>query len=184
MLDDQIPWCSIERTIISRCSAALIKCVEILIRLILLSDLYTRRSNTWTTALSNHWLIQRRIPVILPLRCPDSEIGLGLFSTTLTLWTVLYSSYLLSAYNLNAPVHPTLFKVDATVHHHQEIKSGIIQGDPTWLSDTTKSAVVTYLTTITATSPFLDATGALPTPASKKLARIPETNWTLSSPTR
>lgn len=98
MLDDQIPWCSIERTIISRCSAALIKCVEILIRLILLSDLYTRRSNTWTTALSN----QRRIPVILPLCCPDSEIGLGLFSSTLTLWTVLYSSYLLSAYNLNA----------------------------------------------------------------------------------
>ena len=41
---------------------------------------------------------------------------------------------------------------------------------------TPKSAVVTHLTTITATSPFLDATGALPTPASKKLARIPETN--------
>ena len=102
MLDDQIPWCSIERTIIRRFSAALIKCVEILIRLILLSDLYTRRSNTWTTALSNQRLNQRRIPVILPLRCPDSEIGLGLFSSTLTLWTVLYSSYLLSAYKLNA----------------------------------------------------------------------------------
>ena len=127
---------------------------------------------------------------------------------------------------VQAAVHPTpLFKVDATVHHHQEIKSGIIKGDPTWLSDATstgwiypmrwdadsddcqekehdlnahsasspsrrpqrdkrpsvtlgtpKSAVVTHLTTIPATSPFLEATGALFTPASKKLARIPETN--------
>ena len=40
--------------------------------------------------------------MILPLSCPGSEIGLGLFSSTLTLWTVLHSSYLLSAHNMSA----------------------------------------------------------------------------------
>ena len=40
--------------------------------------------------------------VVLPLRCPDSEIGLGLFSSTLTLLTVLYSTYLVSATSMCA----------------------------------------------------------------------------------
>ena len=40
--------------------------------------------------------------VVLPLRCPDSEIGLGLFSSTLSLLTVLYSTYLVSATSINA----------------------------------------------------------------------------------
>jgi len=127
---------------------------------------------------------------------------------------------------VQAPPLPTqLFKVGATVHHHQEIKSGIIQGDPTWHSyatstgwiypmrwdadsedcqelerdlnvhpassparrpqrdkrpsvtlGTPKSAVVTHLTMIPATSPFLKATGALPTQATKKSVRFPEPN--------